>query len=67
MAIVFYTTRAVIIVGLATCRSTTFRPARSTTSILTVIGILLVAANFLKIEAFRHAEATVVSAFRYIF
>ena len=66
LAIVFYTTLAVTIVGLATLPFDYVPPRSIDYVYLTVIGVLLVAANFLMIEAFRHAEATVVSPFRYI-
>ena len=66
LAIVFYTTLAVTIVGFATLPFDFFPPRPVDYLHLAVIGILLVAENFLMIEAFRHAEATVVSPFRYV-
>lgn len=66
LAIVFYTTLAVTVVGFATLPFDYVTPRPVDYLYLGVIGILLVAANFLMIEAFRHAEATVVSPFRYM-
>ena len=66
LAIVFYTTLAVTVVGLATLPFDYVPPRPVDYFYLAIIGVLLVVANFLMIEAFRHAEATVVSPFRYM-
>ena len=66
LAIVFYTTLGVTVVGAGTLPFDYVPPEPVDYLYLAAIGVLLVSANFLMIEGFRHAEASLISPFRYV-
>ena len=62
----FYTTLAEAVLGATTAPFVTWKPiALETLAPLAVAGAMFTIAQFLHIEAFRYAEASVVSPFRY--
>jgi drug/metabolite transporter (DMT)-like permease len=65
VALLFYTTVAVVLAGLSTLPMGWQPIAAGDLGLFALTGILIGSAHFLMIEAFRFAEAAVVSPFKY--
>ena len=65
VALLFYTTVAVVLAGLSTLPMGWQPIAAGDLGLFALTGVLIGSAHFLMIEAFRFAEAAVVSPFKY--